>query len=122
MKTVGRLDPERDPDDDPGQGDGTTTAGTLETRWIIDREIRARARENTDLLTPHTVTTMQHAWQAHLRAHDEAVGLHAEEKARPHQERVAEHRADALAKAYPNRSQRRIIPPSPSSEETEPPF
>lgn len=122
MKTAGRIDPERDPADDPGQGDGTTTAGALETTWMIDREIRARAREDTDLLTPHTVMAMQRASQAHQRVHDEAVRLHAEEKARPRAERAAEQRAAAFATAHPGRGGRRIIPPGATRDETEPPF
>ncbi|MGO1285878.1 MAG: HNH endonuclease signature motif containing protein [Brachybacterium sp.] len=118
MKTAGLIDPERDPHDDPETGDGTTTAGPLETTWMIDREIRARARENTDLLTPHTVKVMERAWRAHQHAHDEAMRLHAENKARPRQERVAEQRAAALA-AHRGR---RIIPPGPTADATTPPF
>ena len=118
MKTAGLLDPERDPHDDPTTGDGTTTAGPLETRWMIDREIRARAREDTDLLTPHTAAVMERTWRAHQRAHDDAMRLHAQEKARPRDERVAEQRAAARA-AHRGR---RIIPPGPTTDETEPPF
>ena len=118
MKTAGLIDPARDPGDDPATGDGTTTAGPLETRWMIDREIRARAREDTDLLTPHTAEVMERSWRAHQRAHDSAVRLHEQEKARPRAERAAEQRTAALA-AHRGR---RIIPPGPSTDETTPPF
>ncbi|MGO1408595.1 MAG: HNH endonuclease signature motif containing protein, partial [Brachybacterium sp.] len=122
QKTAGAVDPTRDPDDDPTQGDGTTTAGPLETTWSIDGTVRTRTRENTDLLTPHTVEALERAWRVHQRAHEDAMRLHAEEKARPRTERVAEQRADAHAKACPSRCPRRIIPPGPTPDETEPPF
>jgi hypothetical protein len=122
LKTAGLLDPDRDPTDDPSRGDGTTTAGPLETTWTIDEEIRTRTRENTDLLTPHTVAALELAWRIHQRVHDDAVRLHTEEKNRPHAERAAEQRTELLSKAYPHRYGRRIIPPGPTLDETEPPF
>ena len=85
---------------------------------MIDREIRARAREDTDLLTPHTAAVMERTWRAHQRAHDDAIRLHAQEMARPRDERVAEQRAAARAAHH----RRRIIPPGPTTDETEPPF
>ena len=113
MKTAGLIDPARDRRDDPASGDGTTTAGPLETTWKIDREIRARARENTDLLTPHTAEVMERAWRTHQRAHDGAARLRTQEKAGLREERtagLAAHRG------------RRIIPPGPTIDEAAPPF
>ncbi|WP_245851145.1 HNH endonuclease signature motif containing protein [Brachybacterium vulturis] len=122
LKTAGLIDPTRDPEDDPRSGDGSTTAGPWETSWTLDGEIRTRTRENTDLLTPHTVEALERAWRVHQRAHADAMRLHAEEKARPHEDRAAEQRADAYRRAYPSRRSRRIIPPGPTPEETDPPF
>ena len=122
QKTAGLIDPLRDEADDPSTGDGSTTAGPVETTWTIGDEIRTRTREHTDLLTPHTVEALERAWRIHQRAHEDATRLHAEEKARPHTERVAEQRADALATAHPSRHPRRIIPPGPTLDETTPPF
>lgn len=122
LKTAGLIDPVRDPADDPTRGDGTTTAGPLETVWDIGRDIRIRTRENTDLLTPRLAAALHRDWRTYQRAHDDAVRLHAEQKARPREERVTEQRRAAWAKAYPSRGGRRIIPPGPTYEETEPPF
>ena len=122
QKTAGLIDPDRNPEDDPSRGDGSTTAGPVETTWNIDDTIRARTREHTDLLTPHTVEALERAWRVHQRAHEDAIRLHDQEKARPFIKRVAEQRGDALATAYPSRYPRRIIPPGPTPDETEPPF
>ena len=81
--------------------------------WKIDREIRARARENTDLLTLHTAEVMERAWRTHQRAHDGAARLRTQEKAGLREERtagLAAHRG------------RRIIPPGPTIDEAAPPF
>ena len=121
-KTAGLIDPDRDDADDPSTGDGSTTAGPVATSWTIDETVRTRTREHTDLLTPHTVDALELAWRIHQRAHEDAVRLHAEEKARPHTERVTEQRADAHAKAHPSRCPRRIIPPGPTPDETTPPY
>ena len=122
QKTAGLIDPARDPVEDPARGDGTTTAGPLETTWDIGRDIRIRARENTDLLTPRLAKILQRDWRAYQRAHEDALRLHAEENTRPRQERAAEQRRAAWAKAYSHRGGRRIIPPNPTHDETEPPF
>ncbi|MGP9537951.1 HNH endonuclease [Brachybacterium sp. AOP43-C2-M15] len=110
-KTAGLLDPERDPADDPGRGDGTTTAGPLETSWTIEGEVRTRTRESTDLLTPRTAQALDEAWQLHQRLHQEAVRLHAEQ------------RHGALTTACPGRDPRRIIPPGAKQPDcADPPF
>lgn len=123
-KTAGLIDPERDPRDDPGRGDGTTTAGPLETTWNIGDTILARSREHTDLATPHMVQAMETAWRTYLRHHEDAVRLHEQEKARPLEERIAEDRRIAARRTYParDRGERRIIPPGPPVEESIPPF
>ncbi|WP_299303923.1 HNH endonuclease signature motif containing protein [uncultured Brachybacterium sp.] len=118
QKTAGLIDPARDPADDPAHGDGTTTAGPLETVWDIGRDIRLRAREDTDLVTPRLARTLERDWRTYQRAHEDAVRLHAEEKTRPRQERAAEDRRAAWAR----HRGRRIIPPGPTHHETEPPF
>ncbi|MDN5900660.1 MAG: HNH endonuclease [Brachybacterium sp.] len=122
QKTAGLIDPGRDPGDDPGSGNGTTTAGPLETTWVIGDVVRTRSRANTDLLTRHTVQAMERAWRVHQRSREDAERLHAEEKARPQGERAAQQRAAAYKKAYPGRYARRIIPPGPIPDETDPPF
>ncbi|ASK67102.1 HNH endonuclease [Brachybacterium avium] len=121
-KTAGLIDPSRDPGDDPGRGDGSTTAGPVETTWAIGDAVRTTSRANTDLLTWHTVQAMERAWRVHRRSRADAERLHAEQKARPRAERAAQQRAAAYKKAYPGRKARRIIPPGPTPEETHPPF
>lgn len=128
LKTAGLIDPSRDPHDDPSRGDGTTTAGPLETTWNIGDTIRARTREHTDLLTPHMVEAMELAWRTYLRHHEDAQRLHVQEKARPRAERVAEQRDAAFRRAYPVRrprgdgGDRRIIPPGAATDWTTPPY
>lgn len=123
-KTAGQIDPERDPREDPGRGDGTTTAGPLETTWNIADTVLARSREHTDLATPHMVEVMQTAWRTYLRHHEDAVRLHEQEKARPLEDRIAQDRQIAARRAYPGRArhERRIIPPGQAPEESIPPF
>ncbi|GAA4519864.1 HNH endonuclease signature motif containing protein [Brachybacterium paraconglomeratum] len=118
QKTAGMIDPERDPADDPAGGDGTTTAGPLATTWDIGRDIRLRTVEDTDLLTPRLARILDRDWRTYQRAHEDALRLHAEEKARPRQERAAEDRRAAWAR----HRGRRIIPPGLTYDETEPPF
>src|SRR5699024_9940520 len=69
QKTAGLIDPGRDPADDPATGDHTTPAGPLETTWTIGATIRARTREHTDLLTPHTTRALDHACRTHQHTH-----------------------------------------------------
>lgn len=104
QKTAGLIDPDRDPTDDPSTGDRTTTAGPLETTWTIGGTIRTRTREHTDLLTPHTTRALEHAWRTH---------------------RHTRHGGDGAAEpppTPPGRQARRIIPPDPTPDDTDPPF
>lgn len=122
QKTAGWIDPVRDPGDDPARGDGTTTAGPLETRWRLGADLRVRSREHTDLVTPPVARALERDWATYQRAHEDAVRRHVEEKARPRTQRRAERRHDLLSTAYPRRYSRRIIPPGPTRYETTPPF
>src|SRR5699024_8569474 len=96
------IDPGRDPADDPATGDHTTPAGPLETTWTIGAKIRARTREHTDLLTPHTTRALDHAWRTHQHTHGDGAGV--------------------PPPTPPDRRARRIIPPHPPPHEADPPF
>ncbi|MGP9536682.1 HNH endonuclease [Brachybacterium sp. AOP43-C2-M15] len=126
LKTAGRLDPTRTPDPDhPGDAapGGATRAGPVSTDWDIDGEVRTRTYEHTDLLSPHTAAALERAWRTHLRAHEDAVRLHDQEKSRPHAERAAEQRRHALAIAYPHLRDRLLPDPhTPPEDDTDPPF
>lgn len=119
-KTAKLIDPERAPGDDPEQStDGSTTAGPIETRWALGADFRTRTREHTDLLTPYTVRALERAWAQHQRAHEDALRLHAEQKARPHAERAAEERGTILRS---RRRERRVVPAVDPRYEQPPPF
>jgi len=107
LKTAGLLDPLRDPRDDPGGGDGLTSAAPLTTTWEIGDELRIRTRERPDLLTPRMIRLLAQA-ERRCRGAGEDV-----------EERLAE---SALEKWLRTPEARRIIPPGPTIDETAPPF
>src|SRR5699024_1941489 len=86
----------------PATGDHTTPAGPLETTWTIGATIRARTREHTDLLTPHTTRALDHAWRTHQHTHGDGAGV--------------------PPPTPPDRRARRITPPHPTPDEADPPF
>src|SRR5699024_5710681 len=98
QKAAGLIDPGRD----PATGDHTTPAGPLETTWTIGATIRARTREHTDLLTPHTTRALDHAWRTHQHTHGDGAGV--------------------PPPTPPDRRPRLTIPPDPTPDEADPPF
>jgi hypothetical protein len=143
LKTAGLLAPRRDPRDDPGNGDGTTSAAPLTTTWEIGDALRVRTRERPDLLTPRTTRLLAEAERRHRRAHEAAErrldgrpgqASDGDDQHLAGDHLAGEHRAEerlaeaALEERLRAPTPRRIIPPAPPRDattpryETAPPF
>lgn len=133
IKTDGHIDPERptttsdDPETTPPPlglipEHHPTVFPPLETQWVIDAEIRARTREDTDLLTPFLARALDHAWTTHLRAHDDALRTATTEAARPRHDRIIEQRQQIHTRRPRTRRHPKYPDPTPDHYNNPPPF
>ena len=89
---------------------------------MIDAEIRARTREDTDLLTPFLARALDQAWTTHLRAHDDALRTATTEAARPRHDRIIEQRQQIHTRRPRTRRHPKYPDPTPDHYNNPPPF
>lgn len=92
QKTAGLTDPVRDPEDPGDPARDAAGRRPVETTWEIDQEIRARTREERDLVTPILAKLLAASWEHHQRAHAGAARLREEQQRTPPAQRTAEER------------------------------
>lgn len=118
QKTAGRTDPVRDPEDSEDHARDAAGRSPISTTWDIDQEVRARTREERDLLTPILATLLATSWEQHQRAHADAARLREEQERTPPAQRSAEERRIIRRRAEGRPS---TPPPKPSDGGDDPP-
>ena len=118
QKTAGRTDPVRDPEDPEDHARYAAGRRPIGTTWDIDREIRARTREERDLLTPILAELLATSWEHYRRAHADAARLREEQEQTPPAQRSAEERHVIRRRAEGRPA---APPPKPSDGRSDPP-